>query len=221
MARINESLQRTHTMNQTMQRLILAAFAIVFAVALTDRASAQGSVALYCLNPTGSQATNNLWLPCSSTNPLQVSSSGGGGGVVTQPTASLLNATVVGTGTFAVQISPSSASAAGLSPSSTSALAASQTIKGSAGNLYAFEVSADSTLSSAPWWVMIFNATSLPADGAVTPAKCYAVAAGVPSVSYGWNTPVQFSNGIVIGASTTGCFTKTASAHAFISGDAQ
>lgn len=58
-----------------LQQIILAALAIVFAVALTDRANAQGSVALYCINPTGSQATNNLWVPCSSTNPLEVSGS--------------------------------------------------------------------------------------------------------------------------------------------------
>lgn len=68
---------------------------------------------------------------------------------------------------------------------------------------------------------MIFNATSLPADGAVTPAKCYAEPAGAISASYGFNVPVQFSTGIVIGVSSTGFLTKTASAPAFISGDAQ
>ena len=118
-------------------------------------------------------------------------------------------------------IQPSSSATFGLSSSSTAALASSQIVKASAGNLYSFEVSADSTLSGAPWWVMIFNATTLPADGAVTPAKCYAMSSGQVSASYAWNVPVQFSTGIVIGVSTTGCFTKTASAHAFISGDAQ
>ena len=62
-------------MNKTTQRLILSVLAIVFAVALSDRASAQASVALYCINPSGSQATNNLWVPCSASNPLQVNAS--------------------------------------------------------------------------------------------------------------------------------------------------
>jgi hypothetical protein len=52
-------------MNQTMKRLILAALAIVFAVSFGDRAHAQASVSNYCWNPAGSQATNNLWVPCS------------------------------------------------------------------------------------------------------------------------------------------------------------
>ena len=118
-------------------------------------------------------------------------------------------------------IQPSAASSSGLTPSSTVALASSQIVKASAGNLYSFEVSADSTLSGSPWWIMIFNATTLPADGAVTPTKCYAMSSGQTSAAYAWMIPVQFSTGIVIGVSTTGCFTKTASVHAFISGDAQ
>lgn len=35
-------------------------------------AFAQASVALYCFNPSGSQATNNQYVPCSSTTPLQI-----------------------------------------------------------------------------------------------------------------------------------------------------
>lgn len=116
---------------------------------------------------------------------------------------------------------PSSASGAGLTPTTTGALAANSVVKASAGNLYSFEVSADSTLSAAAWWIMIYDATSAPVDGAVTPKKCYAMSSGTTSASYGWNSPVVFATGITIGVSTTGCFTKTASTHAFISGDAQ
>jgi hypothetical protein len=116
---------------------------------------------------------------------------------------------------------PSSAAVAGLAPTSTSALAASAVIKGSGGNLYSFEVAADSTLSGAAWWIMVFNATSLPTNGAVTPAKCYAMQSGTTNFSAAWPTPVQFGTGVTIGVSTTGCFTLTASVHAFISGDAQ
>lgn len=116
---------------------------------------------------------------------------------------------------------PSAAISAGLTPSTTAVLSANQTIKGSAGNLYSFEVSADATLSAAAWWVMIYDATTAPADGAVTPKKCYALATGTTSYSAAWVVPIAFTTGIVVGVSTTGCFTKTASVHAFISGDAQ
>lgn len=116
---------------------------------------------------------------------------------------------------------PSSASGAALTPTTTAALAANQIIKGSAGNLYSFEVSADSTLSAAAWWIMIYNATTAPGDGAVTPLKCYALPSGATSYAAAFQVPVAFSTGITIGVSTTGCFTKTASTHAFISGDAQ
>lgn len=120
-----------------------------------------------------------------------------------------------------VNNAPSAASDAGITPVTTSALAANQIVKASAGNLYSFEISADSTLSAAAWWIMIYNATSAPVDGAVTPLKCYAMALGVTSYSAAFPVPVAFSTGITIGVSTTGCFTKTASTHAFISGDAQ
>ena len=141
---------------------------------------------------------------------------------------------VVGTnalnqGNSCVPVGPSSplpvasapASTGGLTSSSTAALAANQVVKASSGNLYSFEVSADSTLSAAAWWVMVYNATSAPDDGAVTPVKCYALPSGSTSLSAAFPTPVNLSAGIVIGVSTTGCFTKTASAHAFISGVAQ
>lgn len=105
-------------------------------------------------------------------------------------------------------------------PSSTTALAANQIIKASPGTLYSFEVQADSTLCAAAWWVMIYNATSAPADGAVTPIKSYAVPAGTCQVGGTFAAGgVAFSTGIVIGDSTTGPFTKTASTHAYISGD--
>jgi hypothetical protein len=153
-------------------------------------------------------------LKVNSDGSINVDSSGGGGGAVTLPTTPTIAA---GSG---VVPAPSSEALAGLSMATCSVLCASQVVKASAGNLYAWNVSADSTLSAAPWWIMIFNATSLPADGTVAPAKCFAEAAGVTSDSKAWNiAPVQFGTGIVIGVSTTGCYTKTASTHAFISGD--
>jgi hypothetical protein len=112
-----------------------------------------------------------------------------------------------------------SASSSAATPVSSSALAANQIISASSANLLSFNVSADSTLSAAAWWVMVYNAASAPADGAVSPAKCYAMPSGATSISESFSAPIKFSTGIVIGVSTTGCFTKTSSSHAFISAD--
>jgi hypothetical protein len=100
-----------------------------------------------------------------------------------------------------------------------SALAANLVVNNAASSLYSFNVSADSTLSAAAWWIMIYNATTAPVDGAVTPARCYAMASGSTSFSAAFPAGLPFGTGIVIGVSTTGCFTKTASTHAFIAGD--
>lgn len=110
---------------------------------------------------------------------------------------------------------------AAASPTSSSALAANSVICGGACQLTGFNVSADSTLSGAAWWLMIYNATSAPADGAVTPAKCYAAPSGTTSLSGAFTAPLNLTTGAVLGVSTTGCFTKTASTHAFISGDSR
>lgn len=108
-----------------------------------------------------------------------------------------------------------------LVPVPTAALAANSVIKATPGSLWSFQVSADSTLSAAAWWIMIFDASAAPADGVVTPTKCYAIASGSPHFEQTFFIPPNFLSGIVISVGTTGCFTKTASVHAFISGDAR
>lgn len=114
---------------------------------------------------------------------------------------------------------PSSASSAAATTSSTAALAGNLVAKSGAGNLYSFQISADSTLGGAAWWVMIFDATSAP-SGAVTPKKCYAVPSGTMNFSAAWPlAPIAFGTEITLMVSTTGCFTATASVHAFISAD--
>lgn len=109
----------------------------------------------------------------------------------------------------------------GIVYASTSALAANLVAKGSAGNLVDLEVSADATLAAADWWIMVFDATSAPADGAVTPVKCYYMPATTTTFFTGFTGFPKFNTGITISISTTGCFTKTASTHAFISGNVQ
>jgi len=109
---------------------------------------------------------------------------------------------------------PSSATSAGVTPSASTAAESSHVFKSSPGNLYAYQV----TTGAAAGFVMIFNATSAPADGAVTPAKCVTVAAN-STVGVSMNPPEAFSTGITGAFSTTGCFVKTASATATFSWD--
>lgn len=105
---------------------------------------------------------------------------------------------------------------------SCAALCTSLAMSGRARSLFSFEVQADSTLSGAAWYIMMFNATAVPADGAVTPFKCYAIASGTTQAGGTFaGTGINFPLGLVIAVSTTGCFTLTSSTHAFISGDFQ
>lgn len=135
---------------------------------------------------------------------------------IDQTTPGATNGVVVNSGvvTLSGTITPTARTAV-----TSTSLEANHVITGAAGSLYSFEVQADSTLSAAAWWIMVYNATSAPGDGAVTPIKCYQMSAGTLGASYAFPNPIAFSTGITIGVSTTGCLTKTASAHAIISGD--
>src|SRR6201996_4972609 len=63
---------------------------------------------------------------------------------------------------------PSSLATAANTPVATAAAASSLVVKSSAGNLYSWRV----TSGASAGFVMVFNATSAPADGAVTPLDC-------------------------------------------------
>lgn len=107
---------------------------------------------------------------------------------------------------------PSDLASAAVTQIATAAVAGSLVVKSSAGNLYDFNVVAGASAG----FIMIFNATSAPADGAVTPALVIPLAANAGlymSLPY----PRRFSTGITIVFSTTGPFSKTISATAFIS----
>jgi len=105
-----------------------------------------------------------------------------------------------------------------LFPISTAALSSDQVISAVPANLWSFEVS---NATAAAWFILIFDAVAAPVDGAVVPVKCYSMPAGTLNFSAAFTMPLQFRTGIVISNSTTGCFTKTASVQAFISGDAR
>lgn len=130
---------------------------------------------------------------------------------------SINGAVTAGTGDAAVVIAPTSAIQAGLTVTTTAAVASSQVLKGSAGNGYRYAI----TTGASAGFFMIFDATSAPADGAVTPKICRAVAANTSLEINHSPQPDLFTVGITEVFSTTGCFTKTASATAELEGSVQ
>lgn len=107
---------------------------------------------------------------------------------------------------------PTSSSSFAITPGSSSELEASHVLKSSAGNLYSVYV----VTSSVGGYLMTFNATDIPADGPVSPVECVPVLANsIVSLSIDGSPPDNYSIGIVAVFSTTGPFTKTASATAF------
>lgn len=98
-----------------------------------------------------------------------------------------------------------------VSPALTGGLVA----KASAGYLYGVNVTTGATAG----YVLVTNTATIPADGAIVPSKCVALAANT-SLDLGWRaSPLYSATGFSISFSSTGCFTKTASATAFISVD--
>jgi len=107
---------------------------------------------------------------------------------------------------------PSSSSSFAIVPGSSSALESSHVLKASPGTLYSLYVVTGATAG----YLMTFNATSVPADGAVVPVECIPVPANsIVSIGFSGAPPDFYSTGIVAAFSSTGPFTKTASATAF------
>lgn len=72
------------------------------------------------------------------------------------------------------------------------------------------------TVAGTAGFLMIFNSTTVPSDGAVTPQNCVEVSAN-QSIGLNWAPQPSewYSTGISAAFSSTGCFTKTTSATAF------
>lgn len=117
-------------------------------------------------------------------------------------------------GILMASVSPTSNVGSGIVSSVTAAAGGSVIAKASAGNLYGINIVAGASAG----FLMIFNSTTVPADGAVTPIKCLPIAANA-GFSVTFNPPIRLGTGIVAVFSTTGPFTKTISATAFISVD--
>lgn len=121
---------------------------------------------------------------------------------------------------FPINPSPTSSSSLALTTVTCGSAVSSCVLKASAGNFYGTYANCTSAC-----WVMVFNATSLPINGATTAGsasgnlvECFEVAAG-QSKSLAYNTyPRAFSVGITVAISSTACATLTASTVGFISG---
>lgn len=211
--------------------------------AVAQRVQAPQVVAIACAFNTVPPTLTSTWFglaQCDADGKL-ITSGGGGGGAVTiadgadvaQGAVADAAATAGGTGTLSaklrlattqldtinttlgtngVLVKSSSAAAAATTAASSTAAANNLVLKASAGNLYDLTV----TIGATSGYLMLFDATSLPSDGAVTPVHCYPVTSNGTNggVSLSWPTPKRFATGITAGFSTTGCFTLTASATA-------
>lgn len=123
-------------------------------------------------------------------------------------------ALVTSSSTYAV---PSSAAANAIAPVAAGFVGAAYVLCVSACNMYGLNVVAGASAG----YVMLFNATSTPADGAVTPVYCMPIAANQGMEASWRNIPKRMTVGATLVFSTTGCFTKTASGTAFLSADFQ
>lgn len=100
------------------------------------------------------------------------------------------------------------------------ALESSHIFKTAQGILVDFQVNIQ-TCASSPCWVLLIDASTVPADGTVTPAKWWQVSANTTlGVSFALN-PLLLTSGIILVCSTTGPFTKTATAQCLFSGETQ
>lgn len=92
-------------------------------------------------------------------------------------------------------------------------------LKNSSGSMYGFSVF---NAGAATAYVMVFNSSTAPSNGTVTPVHQYPVNA-TSSVAVAWGPPGQedYSQGITICLSSTSGFTFTGYANAIISGDVQ
>jgi hypothetical protein len=118
---------------------------------------------------------------------------------------------------------PSSSSSIGITPVVSGSAVSSSVLKNAPGNLYGVYATC-----TAACWLMVFNATSAPVNGATTAGnaagnlvECIPIgAAGVGGANYPL-VPAVYSTGITAMISSTGCATLTASAVGFIHGMVQ
>lgn len=113
---------------------------------------------------------------------------------------------------------PSALVTVGITPVVSTSAESSHVLKATPGNAYSAYAT---NLTATAGFLMLFNATSAPADGAVQPLACVSLPPNNPaSINYSPGPPGVFSVGITaVVSSATTCFTKTTGTiTAFISG---
>lgn len=134
---------------------------------------------------------------------------------------SINGANAAGMGTQAVAIAPTSASTGGITAVVSASAENNHILKASAGNLYSIYATNQTATAG---FLVVINAITSPADGAITPLECVPLpASGNASINYNSGPPSVFSTGIVaVVSSGANCFTKTTGTiTAFIKGSVQ
>lgn len=108
----------------------------------------------------------------------------------------------------------SDSTAVALASVSTPAAASNLVLRAAPCNFYGAQV----CTAAVAGYLMLFDAIAAPPDGTVTPKKVWAVAANT-AIELDYVPPIRMSTGAVLVFSSTGQFTKTASATAFMSGE--
>lgn len=134
------------------------------------------------------------------------------------PVAGTITATF-STASISVSIVPQTGAGFGIAPAGSTAAESGRVYCTAACNLYSIEFT--SLTATFTGYAMIFDATSVPSNGAVVPKHCWPVPA-LGSIARDFRpVPESYTTGVAVAFSnnSAGCFTLTASANAFFSGD--
>lgn len=198
-----------------MKKIIAAAMLIVAAFSFSSHSSeAQTMIGAYTVSSCGGQTLSvgkPFPLTMDTTGNLCDGASGGGGSAITAP---LGPNTAPSAAVSTVPVLP--AATGGVAPYISAAIESCHVMKASQATVISYGVTTGATAG----FLMVFNFTTAPADGAVTPA---ALAIQVPAnatVTRTYSPPstLQLSTGFTVCFSSTGPFTKTASATAMLEG---
>jgi hypothetical protein len=159
-------------------------------------------------------ATTNFNIPAGSCNLLATNGGQYIAGITASGSTTLTIATGNGdpagtnTGTATAIIIPSPLPAAGITPTVSSSAENNHVLKASGGNLYGVYAV---NLTATAGFLVVVNATSAPADGAILPLACVPLPAnGIASLNYQPGPPAVYSTGITaVITSASNCFTKT------------
>lgn len=102
-----------------------------------------------------------------------------------------------------------------VAPVASTVLSAGLVLKAGPCNVYAVHAAPTDT-----GWVMLVDATTVPADGQITPLKAWAYQQSQPrAIDVRFDPPLAMTNGAVLLFSSSGPYTKTAYAMALLSGE--